>query len=94
MNLLLLIYAIFQLWQSVLLEWERCNILDGFGNVAACVPKLIGKYVFAYLVNLMEKQLEKLAKGFLSKIIKLKKHLMKGGRPKLKSMYKFTRLHK
>jgi hypothetical protein len=46
------------------------------------------------LANLKEKQVEKLAKGFLSKAITLKEHLVKGGRPNLKSMYEFTRLLK
>jgi hypothetical protein len=41
MNILLLIDAMFQLWQNVLIEWERCNILDGFGDVLACPPTLI-----------------------------------------------------
>jgi hypothetical protein len=45
-------------------------------------------------VNLKEKQLEKLARGLLSKIITLIKHPMKGGRPNLKSMYEFTRMFK
>jgi hypothetical protein len=55
MNILLLTNAIFQLWQSVFLEWERCNILDGFGDVPACPPKLIGKFAFNCLANLKEK---------------------------------------
>jgi hypothetical protein len=50
------------LWQNVL-EWERCNILDGFGNVPAHLSKLIGKFAFGCLVNLKDKQLKKLAKG-------------------------------
>jgi hypothetical protein len=67
MNILLLIDAIFQLWQSVLLEWERCKILDGFGNVLTCLPKSIGKFDFNCLANLKEKQFEKLAKGSFQK---------------------------
>jgi hypothetical protein len=35
-----------------------------------------------------------LAKGFFSKTITLIEHPTKGGRPKLKSMYEFTRLLK
>jgi hypothetical protein len=65
MNILLLTHGVFQLWQSVFLEWERCNILDGFGDVPTHPPKLIGKYVFGCLVNLKEKQFEKLARGLL-----------------------------
>jgi hypothetical protein len=48
MNILLLMNVVFQLWQNVLLEWERCTILDGFGDVLACPPKLIGKSTFDY----------------------------------------------
>ncbi len=88
MNILLLIDAIFQLWQNIFLEWERCNILDGSGNMLACLSKLIGKHVFDCLVNLMEKQLKKLARGLLSRIITIKERLIKGRRPNLKSMYK------
>jgi hypothetical protein len=55
------------LWQSVLLEWERCNILDGSGDVPARPPKLIGKSTFGFLANLKEKQLKKLARGLFSK---------------------------
>jgi hypothetical protein len=82
------------LWQSVLLEWERCNILDGFGDVPAHPPKSIEKFVFGCLVNLKEKQLKKLARGLFSKTITLIEHLRKGGRPNLKSMYEFTRMLK
>ncbi len=45
-------------------------------------------------MNLKEKQLEKLAKGLLSKTITHIEHPMKGGRPNLKSMYEFTRMLK
>jgi hypothetical protein len=47
--------SIFQLWQSVLLEWERCNILNGSGDVPTLLPKLIGKFDFNCLANLKEK---------------------------------------
>jgi hypothetical protein len=94
MNILLLPNAVFKLWQSVLLEWERCNILNGFGDVPACLPKPIGKSTFDCLANLKEAQLKKLARGFLVKTITLREHPTKGGRPKLKSMYEFTRLLK
>jgi hypothetical protein len=39
-------------------------------------------------------QIEKLVRGLFMKMITLKEHPTKGGRPKLKSMYKFTRLLK
>jgi hypothetical protein len=35
-----------------------------------------------------------LAKGILSKTITFKEHLVKGGRPNVKSMYEFTRMLK
>jgi hypothetical protein len=54
MNILLLIDVVFHLWQNVLVEWERCNIFDEFGNVLACPPKLINKSTLGCLVNLKE----------------------------------------
>jgi len=94
MNILLLTDAIFKLWQSVLLEWEKCNILNRFGNILTCLQKPIGKSTFDYLANLKEAQFKKLVKGLLVKTITLREHPTKGGRPKLKSMYEFTRLVK
>jgi len=47
-------------------EWERCNILDGFGDVPAKPLKPIRKLAFGCLANLKESQLEKLARGFIS----------------------------
>ncbi len=82
------------MWQNVLLEWERCNIFDGFRDVLARPPKSIKKFAFNFLANLKEKQLNKLARGLLSKAITLRKHLAKGRRPNLKSMLEFTRLLK
>jgi hypothetical protein len=84
----------FFLWQNVLLKWERCNILDGFEDVLAHLPKPIRKSIFDCLANLKEKQLQKLVKGFLSKTITSIEHPIKGRRPNLKSMYKFIRLFK
>jgi hypothetical protein len=86
--------VVFQLWQNVLLEWERCNIFDGFGDVLVCPPKLISKSAFNCLANLKETQLEKLAKGLLVKMITLRERLAKGRRLKLKSMHEFTRVLK
>jgi hypothetical protein len=94
MNILLLMNAVFQLWQNVLLEWEKCNILDGFGDVPTRMPKPIGKFAFNCLANLKEIQLDKLVKRFIAKNITLRECPTKGGRPELKSMYKFTRLLK
>jgi hypothetical protein len=83
MNILLLIDVVFQLWQNVLLECERCNILNGSQDVTNRSPKLICKFAFGYLENLKEIQLEKLVKGFLVKTIILWEHPTKGGRPKV-----------
>jgi hypothetical protein len=63
MKILMLMDVVFQLWQNVLLEWERCTILDGFGNVLACPTKLINESTFGYLTNLKETQFEKLVRG-------------------------------
>ncbi len=81
MNILLLINVVFQLWQNVLLEWDRCNILDGSRSVPTCLPKLIHKSAFGYLANIKETQFEKLAQGLFVKMITLKEHPTKGGRP-------------
>jgi hypothetical protein len=62
--------------------------------VLACLLKPIRKFAFSYLTNLKEKQLEKLARGFLSKTITFKECPTKEGRPNLKSMYEFKRLLK
>lgn len=94
MNILLLIKAVFQLWQSVLLEWEKCNILNGSKDIPTCPPKLIRKSTFSCLSNLKETQLEKLVRRLFAKTITLTEHLAKGRRLGLKSMYKFTRLLK
>ncbi len=56
--------------------------------------KLIRKSSFGCLANLKEKQLKKLASRLLSKTITFKESPTKGGRPNLKSMYKFTRMLK
>lgn len=93
-NILLLTDAMFQLWQNVFLEWERCNILDGSGDVPTRPPKLIRKFAFGCLINSKETQFEKLAKGFLAKTIIFRECPTKGGRSELKSMYEFTRLLK
>jgi hypothetical protein len=77
------------MWQNVLLEWERCNIFDGY--VLTHLPKPIRKCVFGFLANRKEKQLEKLARGLLSKAITFKDHPTKGRKLDFKSTYKFTR---
>jgi hypothetical protein len=43
MSILLLLDIVFQLWENVSLKWERCNILDGSGDVPTHPPKPIGK---------------------------------------------------
>jgi hypothetical protein len=94
MNILMLIDVVFQLCQNVLLEWERCNILDGFRDVPTRLPKSIRKFAFGCLINLKETQLEKLARGLLTKTIIFRECPAKVGRLELKSMYEFTRLFK
>jgi hypothetical protein len=71
MSILLSSNIVFQLWESVLLRWERCNILDGSGDIPARPPKPIGKLAFGCLANLKEKQFEKLARGLLDHTITL-----------------------
>jgi hypothetical protein len=56
--------------------------------------KIDWKIYFWLLVNFKEKQFKKLARGLLSKTITLRERLVKGRRPNLKSMYKFTRMFK
>jgi hypothetical protein len=51
------------LWQNVLLEWERCNTIDGSGDIPTHLLKPIGKFVFGCLENLKGTQLEKLEVG-------------------------------
>jgi hypothetical protein len=51
--------------------------------VLACLLKPIRKFAFNCLTNLKEKQLEKLARGFLSKTITFKECPTKEGRPNL-----------
>lgn len=83
------------MWESVLVEWEGCNILDGSGDVFILPLKLIRKSTFGSLANLKEKKLEKLARGLFDHTIMLWECLAKGGgRPNLKLMYKITRVLK
>lgn len=87
MSILLSLENVFQLWESVFVKWERCNILDESGNVPARLLKLIGKSPFGCLANLKEKQFKKLVKGLLDHIITLRECLARGrGRPDLKLM--------
>jgi hypothetical protein len=43
---------VFHLYEIVLVEWKSCNILDGFGDVLAKAPKLIGKLTFGCFANM------------------------------------------
>ncbi len=61
MSILLTSNLVFTLQETIILEWERCNILDNSGEVPTHPPKPIGKFMFGYLMNLKEKQFEKLA---------------------------------
>ncbi len=65
-NILLSFDSIFHLWNIVLVEWERFNILDGSSDVLAKLQKLIGKLAFGCFANLKENQLKKLTRGFIS----------------------------
>jgi hypothetical protein len=51
---------IFHMWETVLIEWENCNILDKIGDVPIHPPAPIGNLAFGCLSNLKEKQLKKL----------------------------------
>jgi hypothetical protein len=86
MNILLSSDIVFHLWEIVLVEWERCNILDGSGDVPAKLPKLIGKLTLCCLANLKENQLEKLARRFISPTVIVRERRKVGGRLDLKSM--------
>ncbi len=68
------------------MEWERCNILDGFGDVPAKLSKLIGKLTLCCLAHLKENQLEKLARRFISPTVIVRERRKVGGRLDLKSM--------
>jgi len=65
-NILLFSYMVFHLWEIILVEWGRCNILDGSNDVPAKLPKPIRKLAFGCLANMKECQLEKLARRFIS----------------------------
>jgi len=55
----------FTLWETILLKWERCNVLDNSGEVLVRPLKPIRKFTFGYLMNLKEKQFKKLARGLI-----------------------------
>jgi hypothetical protein len=87
--------SIFHLFETVLVEWEKCNILDSNGDVLTCLLVLIGKSTFGYLSNMKEKQFKKIVRGLPTKLIIICDHPTKrGGRPNLKLMRKFTKLLK
>jgi len=68
------------------LNGKGATSLMDFGDLSTCLPKSIRKSTFDCLANLKEKQLEKLAKGLLSKVITLRVCPMKGRRLSFKSM--------
>ncbi len=43
MSFFLLLDPIFHLWETNLVEWENCNILDNIGDMSTCPPMLIKK---------------------------------------------------
>jgi hypothetical protein len=90
MNIFLLLDPIFHMWEIGFAEWDNCNILDKTRDVLTCLLAPLEKSAFGCLSNLKEKQLEKLAQGFIAKTITIHDRLTKGGRqPNLKSMYEF-----
>ncbi len=76
------------------MEWERCNILDGSGDVPTKLPKPIGKSTFVCFGNLKENQPEKLARWLISRTVVVRERPKDGGRPDLKSMYEVFRTFK
>jgi hypothetical protein len=66
MNILLFSDTIFHLWENILVQLKRCNILDGTGDVPIESPKPIGKLAFGCFANLKETQLDKLVKELIS----------------------------
>jgi len=80
----------FTLWETVLLKWERCNVLDNSGEVLVRPLKPIRKFTFGYLMNLKEKQFKKLARGLIYNCM----IYLQGGELDLKSMHEFTKVLK
>ncbi len=66
MNIFLSLDMVFHLLETILVEWERCNILNGTGDVFAKLPKPIGRLAFGCFANMKEIQLENLAKRLIS----------------------------
>jgi hypothetical protein len=60
MSTMFFLISIFHLWETILVEWGKCNILDDNGDVVTCHLMLIEKSTFGHLSNMKEKQLEKL----------------------------------
>jgi hypothetical protein len=85
---------IFHLWETILVEWERCNILDGSSDVPTKSPKSIRKSAFGCFANLKENQLEKLARGLISWTVTICEKPKGGGRLDLKSMYEVSKTFK
>jgi hypothetical protein len=61
------------------LNGRGVTFLDGFGDVLTCPPEPIKKFTFGCLVNLKKKQLKKLTRGLLAKMITFKERPMKEG---------------
>ncbi len=69
MNILFFLDVILHLSKTMSTEWENCNILDGNGDVLTRPLMPIKKSTFGCLLNMKEKQLEKLVRGFFLKTI-------------------------
>jgi hypothetical protein len=78
MNILLLTNVVFILWQNVLLEWERCNILDGSKDVPIYPSKLIRKLLIVCR-TLRKNNLRSWPGGSFKKTITLREFPAKGG---------------
>ncbi len=63
MNILLLIDVVFQQCQNVLLEWERCNILDEFQEVPSTFAKTNWKFCFQLFGELQGKATREASQG-------------------------------
>lgn len=75
----ILLDLIFNLWETILLEWERRNILDDNGKVLICPSKLRKKPAVHWLSNLKEKWFKKLTRRLIVRIMTIHDHFAKRG---------------
>jgi hypothetical protein len=55
MSILLPLNFVFDLWETIFVEWDKCNILDGNADVQTSLSTPIEKSTFGYLSNMKEK---------------------------------------